>query len=65
MLNIRHIRQRLGMSQAEFAEAIGITQGAVSQWEQGRTNPAFSKVCAIAKLMGITIDQLIAEEKTA
>lgn len=62
MLNIRHIRQRLKMSQESFAEAIGVTQGAVSQWENGATKPSFKAVFAISKLLNITIEQLLAEE---
>lgn len=33
MNNIRHIRERLGLSQGEFAEGIGTTQGNVSHYE--------------------------------
>ena len=36
MNNVREIRTRLGMSQADLARAIGVTQGNVSHIEQGR-----------------------------
>ena len=36
MNNILPIRQLLGMSQVEFGVAIGVSQGNVSHYEQGR-----------------------------
>lgn len=36
---IRDVRTMRGMSIADFAEAVGVTVGAVSQWETGRTSP--------------------------
>jgi len=37
---IRHIRQQLGMTQEEFAHALGITVGTVNRWENGRFRPS-------------------------
>lgn len=65
MLNIKHIRKRLAMSQEDFSKAVGVSQSSVSQWEQGLTHPSFRAVYAIAQLMGVTIEELMAEEKTA
>ncbi len=36
MNNILHIRKRLGLTQVAFGEAIGVSQGNVSHYEQGR-----------------------------
>lgn len=36
MNNVQTIRKSLGLSQAAFAEAIGVSQGNVSHIEQGR-----------------------------
>ncbi len=38
-LLIRRARQKEGLSQAALAERIGVTQGAIAAWEQGRTKP--------------------------
>lgn len=35
MHGVQQIRQRLGMTQAELAAAVGVTQSAVSQYERG------------------------------
>ena len=39
MNNVRHIRQTLGLSQDALAEALGMTQGSVSQYELGSDIP--------------------------
>jgi DNA-binding transcriptional regulator YiaG len=37
---IRYMRQQLGMTQEELAQALGITVGTVSRWEKGRFRPS-------------------------
>jgi DNA-binding XRE family transcriptional regulator len=37
--SIRAARLRRKMTQAELARLLGVTKGAVCQWEQGRTLP--------------------------
>lgn len=34
-MNIKNVREAAGMSQNDLATALNITQGAVSQWENG------------------------------
>ena len=36
---LRVIRRKLGLTQAEFGERLGIDQGCVSDWERGRCEP--------------------------
>jgi DNA-binding transcriptional regulator YiaG len=36
---IRTIRSRLGLTQAEFAELIGVSRRTLENWEQGRREP--------------------------
>jgi DNA-binding transcriptional regulator YiaG len=36
---IRALRRRLGVSQSQFATLVGVTPGAVAQWELGLTKP--------------------------
>ena len=38
-LDVAEIRARLNMTQAEFAEAFGVSIGTVRNWEQGRRAP--------------------------
>lgn len=37
--DVRALREGLGMSQAEFAAAFGVSVGTVRNWEQGRREP--------------------------
>jgi putative transcriptional regulator len=50
-INVKAIRERLGMTQAQFAERHGFSAARVRDWEQGRRVPdpgvrAFLKVIA-------------------
>ena len=36
---IRKLRERLGMTQEEFARALHVSQSTVQNWESGRTQP--------------------------
>ena len=37
--DIRRVRERLGMTQEEFARALQVSQSTVQNWESGRTQP--------------------------
>lgn len=37
--NLRKLRKRAGMKQADLARAIGVSQGLISQWENGNGQP--------------------------
>ncbi|WP_303980658.1 DNA-binding transcriptional regulator [Dongia mobilis] len=38
-IDVRELRERLGMSQSEFALRFGFSVGTLRQWEQGRRYP--------------------------
>jgi putative transcriptional regulator len=37
--NVRELRERLGLTQEEFAAAFAVSVGTVRNWEQGRREP--------------------------
>jgi putative transcriptional regulator len=39
LIDVRSIRQALGLSQSQFASRFGFAPGTVRNWEQGRTKP--------------------------
>lgn len=60
MLNktISKLRKAHGLTQAKFAEAIHVTQAAVSQWETGKTCPDVQQMFIIADFFGVTVEEL-------
>lgn len=57
---IREGRRRLRMSEQQFADAIGVSRGAVQQWEKpGGTAPKRSNQPKVAELLGISVAQLV------
>lgn len=39
-INVRGIRQKIEMSQSEFADYFGVSTRTIQQWEQGRRTPS-------------------------
>ena len=65
MLYIKARRERAGLTQAQLADSLGITKGAVGQWEIGVCNPKADQLPNIAAALGYTIDDLFRKEETA
>ena len=59
MTTIKKIRKLHHISQIELAQEIGVTQGAVSQWESGSAKPTLENLVAIARFFGCKVDDLI------
>jgi DNA-binding transcriptional regulator YiaG len=47
---VRRIRDALGMTQAQFGEAIHRTEKTVRRWEQGKTQPKWDDIQAVLAL---------------
>lgn len=62
MLKIREYREAAGMTLEQLAEKVGVTFGAVSQWELGRINPRAELLPRIAAALGCTVGNLYGEE---
>lgn len=62
-IHIREARKALGIKQGEFARMLGVTNGAVSQWEKGRTLPSTDKLKQIAEALNTTVDELLTDER--
>jgi len=57
---IREGRKRLNMSEQQFADALGVSRGAVQQWEKpGGTAPKRTNQARVAKLLGISVAELV------
>lgn len=46
------LRKRLGLKQSQFAEAVGVTQAAVSQWESAKREPSSENYIRMGNMAG-------------
>ena len=56
---LKQCRKKQGISQAELASKLGVTQQAVGKWESGKSSPDPSTVARIAELLNTTADYLL------
>lgn len=59
---IKQIRRKNYLNQTEFAQKIGVSQSAVSQWEHDLTRPNSYQLEAISKTFNISIDELLVDK---
>jgi transcriptional regulator with XRE-family HTH domain len=58
LMNMRAIRRRRGLTQAQLAEAIGVEQPTVQRYENGTRDPSLAQALEIAKVLGVSLDEL-------
>lgn len=56
---IRYHRLRLGLTEQQLADRIGVSRGSVQQWEKGDTAPKRANQSATAEALGITLSELL------
>ena len=56
---ISTLRKERGMTQSDLAEQLGVTDKAVSKWERNLSFPDVSSLPRIAKIFGVTVDDLV------
>lgn len=52
-------RKKHNFSQEELAEKIGVSRQAVSKWERAEASPDTDNLLALAKIYGVTLDELL------
>lgn len=57
------LRRQKGLKQEELAAALGISPQAVSKWENDQTCPDISLLPKLARLLGISVDELLSGEE--
>ncbi len=62
---IAEYRKENGMTQAQLAEQMGVTDKAVSKWERDLSYPDISSVPKLAEILGVTVDKLMQGEKSS
>ena len=60
--NMKYLREAYKLSQRQLSEAIGVSQGTISFYEQGRSTPELSTLIDFGKYFCVSLDALIHEE---
>lgn len=56
---LKENRLRCKMTQEFVAESLGVSRQAVSKWESGSSDPSTSNLLALAKLYGVSAEELL------
>lgn len=56
---VKAVRTKAGLTQEQFAQRLGVTRQAVSNWENGRNLPDIGVVIAMSRTFGVSLDELI------
>jgi len=57
--NLRTLRRYEKLSQEQLAEKIGVSRQAVAKWENGESMPDIENCVALAKVFGVSLDDLV------
>lgn len=61
--NIKKIREQYGLTQAELGEIAGVSDKAVSTWENGTAEPRMGAIQKIAEHFGITKGSIVDDDQ--
>ena len=60
---VAECRKGKGLTQAKLAEALGVTDRAVSKWETGKSMPDASLMLPLCEILGISVNELLSGER--
>lgn len=55
---LRELRQERGLGQIQLAKELDVGKSVISLWELGKCEPTLSKLIAMARFFGLSIDYL-------
>ena len=61
---LKQARQQAGLSQEQLAEKLSVSRSAVAKWETDKGMPDVTNLKAIAALLEVSIDYLLADDET-
>jgi transcriptional regulator with XRE-family HTH domain len=56
-------RKKFGYSQEELANQLNVSRQSISNWESGEVTPSIDYLKALAKIYGVTMDELVSNDK--
>lgn len=57
---LHELRERRGLSQYQLGMLVGVSDKAVSKWENGSAKPQIKTLYKLSEVLGITVDELLA-----
>lgn len=57
--NVKRLREQKGISQAELAAMVDVTQPMIAQYEKGLKIPSIITGAELAKVLGTTCEELV------
>ncbi|MBO5176461.1 MAG: helix-turn-helix transcriptional regulator [Lachnospiraceae bacterium] len=57
--SIKNLRKEKDMTQDELAEKLNVTRQAVSNWEQGKTQPDIETLTRLAEIFDVSVEHII------
>lgn len=62
-MNIKDIRTRKNLTQAEVAKALGVSSVVYSRYENGTRQPSIEVLIQMADIFGVTVDYLLGRQE--
>jgi len=62
---LKELRRRDGITQLEMSKRLGVSLGAVGNWESGKRTPDAEMLVHIADTFGVTVDYLLGRAEDA
>jgi transcriptional regulator with XRE-family HTH domain len=59
---LKDLREQKGLSQAELANIVGVSQGVISQYERGDRKPTNEIHLKLSKALGVSMDFLMGDK---
>lgn len=63
-IRLKELREKAGYSQQSFADAIGVKQSTVGNWEAGAREPKLEVMQKLADFFDVSVDYLIGRDNT-
>lgn len=58
---LKDLREQKGLTQAELATTVGVSQGIISQYERGERKPTNEIHSKLSKALGVSMDELMGD----
>jgi transcriptional regulator with XRE-family HTH domain len=62
---LKEIRERSKISQSDLSQILNVSPSAVGMWEQGRREPDYATLNALADIFDVSIDYLLGREDSS